>query len=418
MQDDPFAPPPSQFPPGPPPPSLSADIDRPPPVRLASVDAFRGLVMLLLLAEALRLGTVSERLPESGFWSFLAYHQSHVAWVGCALHDLIQPSFSFLVGVALAFSIANRSRAGQSRVRMGAHALGRAVTLVLLGIFLRSLGHAQTRFTFEDTLTQIGLGYFFLYLLALRPARDRWIALAAILAACWAAFALYPLPGPDFDTSEVGVPKDWPHLLGGFEAHWNKNTNLAWAFDVWFLNLFPRESTFRFNGGGYATLSFIPTLGTMILGLLAGGLLRGGRPRWVKASALLAGGLAALTLGWALGELGVCPVVKRIWTPSWTIYSGGWCLLLLGGSFVLVEGLRLRAPSFPLVVMGRNSIAAYLMEWLAVGFVATNLDVHLGRGTFLILGEPYETLLRGGLTVLILWGVLFWMYRRRIFLKI
>jgi len=374
--------------------------------------------MLLLLAEALHLCTVSERLPESGFWSFLCYEQSHVPWIGCSLHDLIQPSFSFLVGVALAFSLANRSRAGQSRLRMTGHALGRASTLILLGIFLRSLGRAQTYFTFEDTLTQIGLGYFFLYLLALRPARDQWIALAFILIGYWAAFALYPLPAPEFDTSEVGVPRDWPHLLGGFAAHWNKNTNLAWAFDVWFLNLFPRESPFRFNGGGYSTLSFVPTLGTMLLGVLAGGLLRGEKARWLKTSLLLLGGLSALALGWVLGELGVCPVVKRIWTPSWTLYSGGWCLLLLGGFFLLVEILRLRAPAFPLVVVGRNSIVAYLMDWLAVGFVAANLDVHLGRETFLLLGEPYETLLRGGLTVLILWSVLFWMYRKRIFLKI
>ncbi len=69
----------------------------------------------------------------------------------------------------------------------------------------------------------------------------------------------------------------WPHLMTGFAAHWNKNSNLAWAFDTWFLNLFPREKPFMYNGGGYATLSFIPTLGTMILGLIAGGVLRSER---------------------------------------------------------------------------------------------------------------------------------------------
>ena len=76
-------------------------------------------------------------------------------------------------------------------------------------------------------------------------------------------------PPADFDLTWVGVPKDWPHLLTGFAAHWNKNTNFAAWFDQWFLNLFPREKPFVFNGGGYLTLSFIPTLGTMILGLLA-----------------------------------------------------------------------------------------------------------------------------------------------------
>ena len=79
-----------------------------------------------------------------------------------------------------------------------------------------------------------------------------------------------PLPGSGFNWQSVGVPADWPHFFSGFAAHWNKNANLGKAFDVWFLNLFPRAQPFVFNDGGYLTLSFIPTLGTMILGLIAG----------------------------------------------------------------------------------------------------------------------------------------------------
>ena len=76
--------------------------------RLVSIDAYRGFVMFLMMAEVLRLRKVAQALPESGFWRFLAHHQSHVEWVGASLHDFIQPSFSFLVGVALPFSIASR----------------------------------------------------------------------------------------------------------------------------------------------------------------------------------------------------------------------------------------------------------------------------------------------------------------------
>jgi heparan-alpha-glucosaminide N-acetyltransferase len=226
------------------------------PGRLASLDAYRGFVMLLLLGEALRLCTVAAARPGSVLWAFLCHHQDHVEWVGGSLHDMIQPSFSLLVGVALPFSLASRTARGESRQRMIVHALWRALVLVLLGIWLRSVGRPQTYFTFEDTLTQIGLGYVFLFLLALRPVRDQWLALGLILLGYWAAFAAYPLPPPGFDYAAVGVPPDWPHLLTGFAAHWNKNSNLAWAFDLWFLNLFPRERPFLFNGGGYATLSF------------------------------------------------------------------------------------------------------------------------------------------------------------------
>jgi len=230
----------------------------PVPQRLTSLDAYRGLVMLLMMAEVLRLAEVASRVPESGFWRFLAFHQTHAPWAGCSLHDLIQPSFSFMVGVAVPFSMASRVARGQSKAFMTIHALWRAVLLVVLGIFLRSIGHDHTYFTFEDTLSQIGLGYFVLFLLGFRPNRDAWIALALILVGYWGAFALYPLPGPAFDWKAAGTTADWAYNYQGFAAHWNKNTNLAWAFDTWFLNLFPPAGWFSHNGGGYATLSFIP----------------------------------------------------------------------------------------------------------------------------------------------------------------
>src|SRR5580658_7134479 len=122
------------------------------PPRLVSLDAFRRFVMLLLMAEVIRLATVAQALPGNPFWAFLAHHQTHVEWIGCSLHDLIQPSFSFIVGVALPFSIANRLARGQPKAGMTAHALWRSLILVFLGIFLRSVGHEQTYFTFEDTL--------------------------------------------------------------------------------------------------------------------------------------------------------------------------------------------------------------------------------------------------------------------------
>ena len=160
---------------------------------------------------------------------------------------------------------------------MLAHAVWRSVALILLGIFLRSLEQPQTYWTFEDTLTQIGLGYTFLFLLAFASLRvqiggvrrDPGRLLGGVRRCIRCR-------GPDFDYTQVGVPADWPHLYSGFLAHFNKNSNLSWAFDVWFLNLFPRESPFRFNEGGWSTLSFIPTLATMMLGMWCG--------EWLKSS--------------------------------------------------------------------------------------------------------------------------------------
>jgi len=386
--------------------------------RLGSIDAYRGLVMLLMLAEVLRLAAVARALSQSRVWQFLAYHQSHVEWVGCALHDMIQPSFTFLVGISLPFSLASRRRRGQSVWRMTWHALWRSMVLVGLGIFLRSLGRSQTYFTFEDTLTQIGLGYFFLFLLANLRVRYQWLALAVILVGYWFAFVLYPAPGPGFDWQSVGVPADWPHHLQGLASHWDKNSNLAWAFDAWFLNLFPREEPFVYNGGGYSTLSFIPTLGTMILGLIAGGWLQSERMPRQRLGLLFLAGATGIAIAWLLNFSGLCPIVKRIWTPSWTLFSGGVCFLTLATFYAVIDVGGLRRWAFPLIVVGMNSITAYLMEWLAVPFLIDALNRHLGGDFFLAFGEAYETLFRGTCVLILLWLILYAMYRRKIFLKI
>src|SRR5262245_19304786 len=210
----------------------------PAPPRLGSIDAYRGLVMFLMMAEVLRLSAVAAKFPDSGFWKFLAFHQSHVPWAGCSLHDLIQPSFSFLVGVSLPFSIASRESKGQSRPWMIFHAVWRAVVLVLLGVFLRSVGRQQTNWTFEDTLYQIGFGYVPLFLLGFTRQRWQWAAFVTILVGYWAAFAWY-LPPTDFDYAKYGVPPDWPYDYSELAAHWNKNSNLASPFATWFLTLFP-----------------------------------------------------------------------------------------------------------------------------------------------------------------------------------
>lgn len=388
------------------------------PPRLMSIDVYRGLVLALMMGEALHFCAVSAARPANALWSLLCFSQSHVPWIGGSLHDLIQPGFSFLVGVALPFSLAARRAKGQDPGQMRAHAFKRAFILVVLGIFLRSLRSTQTYFTFEDTLTQIGLGYGFLYLLGLRPRRDQWIALGVILVVFWAAFAFYPLPPADFDWETVGVENDWPHLMSGFQGHWNKNENFSAAFDRWFLNLFPREEPFVYNSGGYQTLSFIPTLGTMILGLLAGGILIGETSARERLRWLVVAGVIGVASGWLIGALGICPVVKRIWTPSFTLWSGGLCFLFLAGFHFVVDVRGKQRWAFPLVVLGMNSIAAYCADWLWPRFISEALVRHLGEGPFLVFGPAYEPLLLGAAMLLVLWGILYWMYRRRIFLRI
>ncbi len=385
--------------------------------RNVAVDAYRGLVMILMMGEVLNLARVSRFHPGNVFWQFLAFNQTHVEWAGCSLHDMIQPSFSFLVGVALPYSIASRLRRGGTPGRMFAHALWRSLLLIALGIFLRSINKTQTYFTFEDTLTQIGLGYPFLFLLGFKPPKWQWTAFGLILGIYWLLWALYPLPGPSFDYAAVGVPAGWAHNFSGFAAHWNKNSNFGNAFDQWFLNLFPRTQPFVANEGGYLTLSFIPTLGTMILGLVAGRWFRTSAPaipfkRFVLAAVI---GIAA---GVLLHVTGICPIVKRIWTPAWTLFSGGICFLFLAAFSWVIDFKGYRKWAFPLVVVGMNSIAAYLIAHLFEDFITGSFRTNLGDRTFQIFGSGYYTLLLGGAVLLTDWFLLFWMYRRKLFLKI
>jgi heparan-alpha-glucosaminide N-acetyltransferase len=386
--------------------------------RNLAVDAYRGLVMLLMMGEVLRFSEVARSFSGSTIWRWLAYNQSHVEWAGMSLHDTIQPGFTFLAGVALPYSVRSRQRKGESFQRMLLHTIWRSFVLIALGIFLRSTAGPITYYTFEDTLTQIGLGYTFGFLLTFVSARWQWISLAGILFGYWLAWALYPAPGAGFNYAAVGVPADWPgQIYTGFASHWNKNSNLGQAFDVWFLNLFPRTSRFVDNGGGYLTLSFIPTLGTLLLGVIGG--------RWFLESApkiplrkFLFAAVALMAAGLLFHFAGICPIVKRIWTPSWTLWSGGVCFVFLAAFSWIIDVRKHRGIAFPLVVVGMNSIAAYLIAHLWEEFIQSSFRIHLGMGLLNAFGAALEPLVLGILTLAAYWLVLFWMYRKKVFIRI
>lgn len=315
--------------------------------RLTSLDACRGAIMLLMASSGLGIPQIASKLPENAFWGWLGRQCEHAPWAGCTLWDLIQPAFMFMVGVALPWSTANRVARGEPFGKQFGHALWRGLVLVLLGVFLTSAWSTRTEWQFTNVLCQIGLGYPFLFLLQRTHPWVQWTVGSALLVACWAAFAVYPLPPPQFDWAAVGVPSSWP-FLSGFEAHWEKNSNFASAFDLWFLNQFPREKSFTYSAGGYPTLNFVPSLVTMIFGVRAGVLLSSETPMSTKLKRLVMAGLVGIFLGYAIGSLGGCPVVKRIWTPSWTLYSGGWVALILASFVAVIDLARMEGMDLPI----------------------------------------------------------------------
>lgn len=404
--------------------------------RLPSIDIYRGMVMFLMLAEVMHLYRLREVFDGDNIAGRIAewirFHTTHVEWVGCSLHDMIQPSFTFLVGVSLVFSIASRVGQGQTQVQMLVHALWRSCALVFLGIFLRSLGKPQTNFTFDDTLTQIGLGYWILFLVSGWSTRAVIAVLVVVLVGYWGAFVAYPKPPEGFDYAAVGVPADWGGLWAdGLLVHFNKNSNLAWAFDTWWMNLFPRQAEFLYSAGGYATLSFVPTLGTMLLGLLAGRVMQNVSDVRRRIGGLVLVGFVCMAIGYGLDWVGVCPVVKRIWTSSWVLWSGGLCFLWMATLSLVTDVWRFTKWGGFFLVVGANSIVAYVMSWALEGPVIEALKRHFG-GVFsfaanriaALLSEDkarvleVETVLLGVAVLGVFWIVLFWLRRQRIFVRI
>ncbi len=362
-------------------------------------------------------GEVSDapETPLATFIQGLSQQFEHVDWRGCSFWDLIQPSFMFLVGASMPFSYANRRARGERFGQMLAHAVYRSVVLVLLAIFLSSQGSRRTNYVFTNVLAQIGLGYTFVFLvLGLRP-RSQFAVALAILITDWLLFAVFPARHGRLFMGPIGVDLEGSFLPGYF-AHWNKDLNVAAAFDRLFLNLFPRANSrpFVINPGGYATLNFVPSIATMIFGVLAGELLRSSRPAAEKLKVLLIAG----AVGWALGswmDYNVCPLVKRIWTPSWVIFSTGWTCWILAAFYGVIEVAGYRRWAFPLVVVGMNSIAMYVMAQLMKPFVRQSLARHLGPTPF---SGPWGPLVESLAVVFVLWLICYWLYRQKIFIKI
>ncbi|HCN28102.1 MAG TPA: DUF5009 domain-containing protein [Verrucomicrobiales bacterium] len=387
---------------------------QPPPDRLVSLDAFRGFIMLLMASSGLGLAQMARTEPDSRLWQEIGWQVSHVDWTGCALWDLIQPSFMFMVGMALPFSLMRRKEQGQGFFGRFGHAIARALALVLIGVFLATRdGDAQTNWQFTNVLAQIGLGYVFLWLLAVCGWEYCAAAVVVILAGVWWWFVQHPLPGADFDFASVGAAAT--DLLPGASGHWSKHLNAAADFDRWFLNLFPRKEPFVTNPGGYTTLNFIPALATMLMGVVTAELLLRSRQTHArKCVNLLVAGVLCLLIG-TLMDIFLVPSVKRIWTPSWVIFSGGWVLMMLAAFYWLVEVAGQRRLVFPLVVVGMNSIFIYLMHSLGAGWITGRLKTHLGAQWF--TGEWAPVLERGGM-LLVLWLLCLWLYRQRAFLRL
>lgn len=456
--------------------------------RLASLDAYRGFIMITLAASGFGIAQFAQLKPDApawdhfdyNSWQTVAFHFEHPDWrsnflptylsdpttpaaqrselvkVLVSFWDLIQPAFMFMVGVAMPFSYSKRTTIGQSTSRRLFHALWRALVLVLLGVFLSSRG--TTNWVFTNVLCQIGLGYFFVYLLLGRKLWIQLTALAAILGGSWFFFFQHSVPD-DYDFSAVNASVERGEIYTGqyspehFVA-WSKNSNAAHEFDRQFLNLlrnpgdeslaaagierdaeswapqpvveilFANPEVFEFQKNGYQTLNFVPSMGTMLLGVICGQLLLSSFGPWKKLGILLGAGAACMLLGLLAGEF-ACPIVKKIWTPSWTLFSGAYVIWLLALFYFLFDILPLKILAFPLVVVGMNSILMYMMgqlmrDWTIDRIIETHFSglIRTALGTDALNDDMFGRLILPIAAAIVFWLIAYWCYRKRLFIRI
>lgn len=396
--------------------------------RLLSLDAYRGLIMLLMASGGLGVVQMAAANPGS-FWEFIRPQFEHKAWQGCSLWDLIQPGFMFMVGVAVPWSCAKRRASGQGFLGMTWHALTRSVALVVLAIVLTTReGDKHTVFLFTNVLAQIGLGYLFLFLIS-RMGWEYMVSSVIVILVGYAwVFIEHPLPSGEGLAAIAGMKGVEGAALPGFAGHWSIHTNAAAEFDRWFLNLLPQSSPFQYSSGGYQTLNFVPSLATMLIGAITGDYLlrsKDSHPR--KCARMLVAGMLLIlvgvgldltevpVIGGSLAHLTVLPVVKRIWTPSWVLLSGGWVLLILATFYWLVEIAGRRRLVFPLVVVGMNSITIYVLDILCARWIRDQLHKHLPECVFVPGWVP--VIERLGI-LMVLWLLCYWLYRQKAFLKL
>ena len=155
-----------------------------------------------------------------------------------------------------------------------------------------------------------------------------------------------------------------------------------------------------------------------MLGLFAGQFLKSASFGKDKLKLFIKLGLGLAILGALLQVAGINPIVKRIWTPAWTIFSGGICFLFLAFFYGVIDLAGRKNWSFPLMVIGMNSIVAYVLADGFSPFIVNSLYIHAGAHYDQVFGIAYATLVKGSIVLLLEWLILYWMYRNKIFIKI
>ena len=362
--------------------------------RLLSLDLFRGLVMFLLVAEGAGLyHTWLHATQEGTLLHGIALQFHHHPWNGLRFWDLVQPYFMFIVGVAMWFSVNKRLQRGDPRRTITRHIIRRCLLLLTFGVALHIGYSGKLVWELWNVLSQLSVTILIAYAIMKLPGRTQLLISIGLLVLSECLYRLTGIPGYD-------QPFVKDHNFGSF-----MDTVLMGKIN---------------NGGGWVAINCIPTAAHTIWGVLAGKLLASGRSGWIKIRTLLLYGGTALWVGYILDWTGADPIIKRICTASFVLASGGWALLTLALFYWIVDLKGYRDWTRFFAIVGMNPIFIYLFmetagkQWLVdfSGFFITDALVRLGAS------ETFSLFINSVVVLSLAWGMCYWLYRRKIFIRI
>ncbi len=358
--------------------------------RLFSLDVFRGATMFLLMAEAAGVYYALSEHFETGIGHLIVQQFHHHPWNGLRFWDLIQPFFMFIVGVAMPFSLRSRLKRGDSWNDAFRHILKRCLILFLFGTGLHCVYNGRMVWELWNVLTQLSFTILVTFLL-LNTSWKKMLSASLVLLLL--TEILYRWYAP--------------------EAPFVKDLNFGSWTDMLFMGKIN-------DGGGWVTINCLPTAAHTIWGAMCGKLFLSDRSASEKIKYLLYGAAAGLLIGYGLDLLGITPIVKRIATTSFTFASGGWALLVLAALYWLVDVKGYNNWTKFFAIVGMNSIFIYLFgetighQWLGGFAKSFSYDI------FGLLGfsDTGLAIINGLLVLAMMWGLCYFLYKKRIFFKI
>jgi len=362
------------------------------PSRVMSIDALRGFDMFWIIGGE-RIFASLDAIFKSPQTAWIKNQLSHVEWEGFRFEDLIMPLFLFVVGVVMPFSLAGRLERGDSKRKIYLHIIKRTLLLFVLGMVAQGNlldFDLSNLHIYCNTLQAIAAGYLIASIIILNMERaGQIITTAVLLLLFWALMMLVPVPGQGADKLAA-------------------DGNLAIYLDKLILGRFQDKTHYTW------LLSSMTFAGTVMLGAMAGHLLRSQKSNVIKVLSLLGLGIGGVVLGLAWDKYLGFHIIKHLWTSSFVLFVGGICYLLLAFFYLIIDVWGFKKWAFIFVVIGMNAIAVYMARSL-FGFQIFGDALVGGLDKFC---GSWKDLIHRVTDLAIVWLILLWMYRKRSFIKI